>query len=142
MSKVVISCNLIHPVGEVIFNALSTFDPNKVWPGTTWVRLKACGLFGVDEDDPKFSNPGTYVGENEHQLTQEELAEHNHYSLLVDGNQFYWGGTGTKLNLFSTNPQWNAGEDGSQIVTSVSGGNQPHNNVQKSYLGYYWLRTA
>ena len=51
MSRVVMECDLLHPVGEVIFNALSTFDPNEQWPGTTWIRLKACGLFGVDEND-------------------------------------------------------------------------------------------
>lgn len=133
MSKVVISCDLIHPIGEVIFNALSTFNPNKVWPGTTWVRLKACGLFGVDEDDPKFSNPGTYVGENEHILTVEELAEHDHKTplpLRYDINGWWIGGTGgTTIQV----------DDKS---TEKTGGNKPHNNVQRSYLGYYWLRTA
>lgn len=138
MSRVVISCDLIHPVGEVIFNALSTFDPNEQWPGTTWVRLKKCGLFGVDEDDPKYSQAGTYVGENEHTLTVAELANHPHGHagggfLVTDVNQPIKGlGPG---NL------WVEGV-GSVSSTDGAGGDQPHNNVQRSFLGYYWLRTA
>lgn len=138
MSRVAINCDLIHPVGEVIFNALSTFDPNVQWPGTTWVRLKACGLFGVDEDDSKYSQAGTYVGENEHTLIVAELASHSHGHagggfLVTDVNQPIKGlGSG---NL------WVEGV-GSVSSTDGAGDNQPHNNVQRSYLGYYWLRTA
>ena len=138
MSKVVINCDLIHPVGEVIFNALSTFDPNKHWPGTTWIRLKACGLFGVDEDDSKYSQAGTYVGENEHTLTVAELASHPHGHA---GGGFFVTDTGQPVKGLGSGRLWVEGV-GTISSTDSAGGNQPHNNVQRSYLGYYWLRTA
>lgn len=135
MSRVVMECDLLHPVGEVIFNALSTFDPNEQWPGTTWIRLKACGLFGVDENDLKYSNPGTYVGENEHVLTIEEIPSHNHDILWGNGKGFYFARA-----MSSDNPDENTNITPDTV--KKTGGNQPHNNVQRSYLGYYWLRTA
>ena len=139
MSRVVMECDLIHPVGEVIFNALSTFDPNEQWPGTTWIRLKACGLFGVDENDSKYSHPGTYIGENEHILTEQELAGHVHFGLTCDLDiRLHNNGSASGYTL----PFNHNGGYETPIRTNPAGGNQPHNNVQRSYLGYYWLRTA
>lgn len=138
MNRVVVNCDLIHPVGDVIFNSLSTFDPNKHWPGTTWVRLKACGLFGVDENNPKYRNPGTYVGENDHKLTESELAKHGHSG---NGNAFLVFGNTQPVKGIGEGGLWVQGI-GTMETTGTVGANQPHNNVQRSYLGYYWLRTA
>ena len=142
MSRVVISCDLIHPVGEVIFNALSTFDPNKQWPGTTWVRLKKCGLFGVDENDSKYSKAGTYIGENEHTMTVEEMAEHGHdmYSGYASGGS--QGQDAIEFKQGLTNRNYYSSGTGGVLFVKKSGSSKPFNIVQRSYLGYYWLRTA
>lgn len=132
MSRVVMECDLIHPVGEVIFNAFSTFDPNEQWPGTTWIRLKGCGLFGVDEDNPKYAQSGSYVGENDHKLSIDEMPAHKSSALLntSDGNV-----SGSAINWTVVNN----GRFYSGDMFEFCGSDQPHNNVQRSFLGYYWL---
>lgn len=47
--------DLMFPVGTVITNASSTFDPNKVYQGTTWTRIKGKVVVGVDESDTPFN---------------------------------------------------------------------------------------
>lgn len=43
--------DLLYPVGSQIYNSRKDFDPNKYYPGTTWVRIKGRVLAGVDEND-------------------------------------------------------------------------------------------
>ena len=43
--------DLIHPVGSQIYNSKKDFDPNKYYPGTTWVRIKGYVLAGINEGD-------------------------------------------------------------------------------------------
>lgn len=141
--------NLIHPIGSTVFNRNKDFDPNKLWIGTTWENLGCCVLMGCDPKDKKYSQPGTYVGENEHLLTEAELP-------YISGDfNFHGAGSATVgqgcSGHFRPNTQRNNYRSGGSDLggapsydgfTFSLGSDQPHNNVQRSYLGYWWIRTS
>lgn len=134
--------NLIYPVGSIIFNDDPNFDPNILYGGT-WTNLKGVCVVGFDQNDSDFNQLGKILGEKEHTLTVDELAEHNHtgriaVSNAVSGPSRYWfspgGTTGAEpsnSNVFS-----------SSIAVLEKGGNQPHNNIQPSYVANIWRREA
>lgn len=43
--------DFIYPIGSQIYNSKKDFDPNKYYPGTTWVRIKGYVLAGINEGD-------------------------------------------------------------------------------------------
>lgn len=72
--------DLILPVGTVITNASSTFNPNKVYKGTTWTRIKGRVIVGVDESDNDFKTSGKSGG-------HKQMQRHNHSGTAVsNGN--------------------------------------------------------
>ena len=70
--------DLILPVGTVITNASSTFDPNKVYKGTTWTRIKGRVIVGVDERDTPFNKTNKTGG-------HKELQSHTHTGTVAAG---------------------------------------------------------
>ena len=54
--------DLIHPIGSIIYLNNET-NPNKLYQGTTWERIKGKVLVGVDEDDTTFVSAGLEGGE-------------------------------------------------------------------------------
>lgn len=70
--------DLILPVGSVITNSKQDFDPNIVYPGTVWQRIKGKVIVGVDESDTDFATANKTGGEKKHTLTTAELASHTH----------------------------------------------------------------
>lgn len=108
------------------------FDPNELWPWTTWNRATE-GTYLV-------SAGGTYqagraYGANSHTLTVAELPSHNHVGDgtwvcvgsggAVDGMNAYWGTGNIKL-----------------LHDSNRGGGQAHNNMPQSIAVPLWHRTA
>ena len=93
--------DLILPVGTVITNASSTFDPNRVYKGTTWTRIKGRVIVGVDERDTPFNKTNKTGGHKElqshkhtgsiaddtgahkHTGITDYLGDHSHYSTLI-----------------------------------------------------------
>lgn len=75
------------PVGTCIF---CTYDPNAVWPGTTWHRHGEGHYLVSAGDTYKVNN--TY-GSNTHVLTIDEMPSHHHQLLAVEdgGNVATWG---------------------------------------------------
>ena len=71
-----------HPVGE-IWETTTSDDPNKLWPGTTWVKMDAgrvlvsAGTY-TESGTTYTYNLGDTGGEAKHQLTTGELAKHGH----------------------------------------------------------------
>lgn len=63
--------DLIFPVGSVITNSNASFDPNKLYEGTTWVRIKGKVVVGVDESDNSFKTVNKTGG-------HKELQSHTH----------------------------------------------------------------
>lgn len=134
--------NLIYPVGSIIFNDDPNFDPNILYGGT-WTNLKGVCVVGFDQNDSDFNQLGKILGEKEHTLTEEELAEHNHVGKIAVSNKapgptrYYFqplgttGGDPSNTDVFS-----------SSIPVLNRGGNQPHNNIQPSYVANIWHREA
>ena len=63
-----------HPVGSVIQSVSSTFNPNTLWPWTTWRQLTDVFLFAAGGD---YSLNAT-GGEASHTLTASEMPNHIH----------------------------------------------------------------
>lgn len=128
--------DLIHPVGSTVFNKNADFDPNELWIGTVWENLGCCVLMGCDPNDSNYNNPGIYVGENEHILTRSELPAEQ-LSVWGAGNP-----NGNDILRFGS-VGVSTLETGSRIgLTEALGLGQAHNNVQRSFLGYWWIRTS
>lgn len=65
------SIDLIYPVGSVITNSNPNFNPNQLYEGTTWERIKGRVIVGVDESDSSFSDVNKTGG-------HKELQSHTH----------------------------------------------------------------
>lgn len=70
--------DMVFPVGSVITNSSPTFDPNVLYEGTTWERIKGKVIVGIDEDDNDFNTVNKTGGEKTHTLTVNEMPSHNH----------------------------------------------------------------
>lgn len=80
--------DLIYPIGSVITNSKSTFDPNKVYGGTTWERIKGRVIVGVDENDSDFADGKSGGHKN--------LQAHRHdISIIHDGYHGHSGSSGS-----------------------------------------------
>lgn len=125
-----INVDLIYPIGS-IYLSLNDINPNKLFGGT-WERIKGKTLVGVDESDIDFKTSKLIGGEKTHKLTINEMPSHNH------GVNGYWGTTG--------GGQIKVGELNTENLvtnnTTMSGGDQAHNNMQPYYTCFIWYRTA
>ena len=63
-----------HPVGSVIESLSSTFNPNTLWPWTTWRQLTDVFLFAAGGEE----NLNATGGEATHTLTLSEMPNHVH----------------------------------------------------------------
>lgn len=133
--------DLIHPVGSTVFNKNADFNPNNLWIGTTWENLGCCVLMGCDPNDSNYNNPGTYVGSNYHTMTIDELVTHGHNLYSGYGSN---GSTGQDAIEFKqgigSRSYYNAGTGAVKFIQD-SGSSKPFSIVQRSYLGYWWIRT-
>ena len=71
-----------HPVGSVIESLSSTFNPNTLWPWTTWRQLTDVFLFAAGGDQ----SLNATGGEATHSITLAELPTHTHamYGLFAE----------------------------------------------------------
>lgn len=82
-----VSIDLIFPIGSVITNSSPTFDPNKLYEGTTWQRIKGRVIVGVDENDTSFNTINKTGG-------HKELQSHTHNgSTNTAGSHYHSGET-------------------------------------------------
>ena len=125
--------DLIYPVGFIISTESSTFNPNNLYTGTTWERIKGKVIVGVDEDDTDFATSGKTGGEKEHTLTNNEMPMHTHrvwWNYANEGGPMNGVNGGTRYG-------------GSNYQESEpTGDGQPHNNMPPFYTAYMWRRTA
>lgn len=91
-----INIDMIYPVGAVITNSKSTFNPNELYKGTRWERIKGRVIVGLDENDTDFNSSGKTGGyksfNNSHThktkgtiLTIEQMPEHSHDIVSTSG---------------------------------------------------------
>lgn len=162
--------NIIYPVGSVITLTNDT-DPNKIYSGTTWVKMDAgrvlvsAGTYTEGSDTYTYAL-GSKGGEAKHQLTVEEIPSHNHQGSISTtslsgeawGNGFWNPDSPGANGVFSkgannhqstnTVNSWsapslkiNANIAGSLSI-SATGGNAKHNNTQPYEVVFRWERKA
>ena len=151
--------DIVYPVGS-IWETTTNDDPNTLWAGTTWVKMDAGRVLvaagSYTESGTTYTyNLGDTGGEAKHQLSTDELANHNHKATIsVDGNHrhdsglndgwngsAYPAGSGDK----STDGVYHTSYSGDHlhIVTiASSGGNQRHENRPPYTVINRWKRTA
>ncbi|MGX8835555.1 phage baseplate protein [Amedibacillus sp. YH-ame6] len=147
----------------MIPNQLSTFNPNKIYFGTTWVRhSQGRVLVGVDENDPDFSVSGKKIG-------HKNIQAHNHSASTsinstsiagqcrVLAHPAWIGGNSGALGIYDPSsrepfPSGNASAmaaylrfnntHGHSASTSIgSAGSGDAQNIQPSITTYMWVRT-
>lgn len=127
-----INIDMIYPIGSVITNSKSTFNPNDLYPGTSWQRIKGRVIVGLDENDEDFNSSGkkggykTFNNEHNHNtkgvvLSIEQMPEHTHNIVSTSG----------KSSDVSLYPFQMIQHDSSIVDLNVcrpTGGNQPHDH--------------
>ena len=154
--------NIIYPVGSVITLTNDT-DPNKIYSGTTWVKMDAgrvlvsAGTYTEGSDTYTYAL-GSKGGEAKHQLTVEELPAHSHgISITADGNHSHtmtlqnycynkatsnhgWGGDDFANGTYTNNTSSN-GYHSHSAVANNTGGNTKHENRTPYVVVQMWVRT-
>lgn len=157
--------NIIYPVGSVITLTNDT-DPNKIYTGTTWVKMDAgrvlvsAGTYTEDGETYTYTL-GDKGGEAKHTLTAAEMPAHSHTGTTsTNGNHTHQ--VSRNMDLSSTDPTYEGGshdticdyDGGTNFKTSTagnhdhtfttgnSGGGAAHNNMSPYLVCYIWQRTA
>ena len=125
-----------YDIGDIL-QTKNNKNPSERWPGTEWTAIETF-LLGVSETHPI----GTTGGEEEHALTVEELATHDHNTISTGQKLLYDAATSTKWGSPIQNniSQYVAGLNGS-FRTSSTGSGSPHNNMPPYTSIYIWERT-
>lgn len=126
--------NLLLPVGITVAYQ-TNINPNALYTGQTWVRsFKGQVMVGVDETQTEFNAIDKTGGEKVHVLTSEE-APNKGVDMLCRNNSGSLSGYGVATNN-EGNLMWEEGK------VKITGGGQPHNNLQPYKTTYFWTRTA
>lgn len=99
-------------------------------------RVTVC----IDPNDSNFNTIGKEIGESTHKLTIEEMPSHNHNFNSFSSDV---GSTGR----YVAPATWSSTSDDTKGIRwtgniTLSGGDQAHNNIQKSIVVYRWRRIA
>lgn len=153
--------NLLYPVGKIIAFATG-YNPNTSLGFGTWAKHGE-GRVLVGQDDATFDTLDAEIGEETHQLTEAELAEHNHtqdsHNHTQDAHGHVIEGGGNSLARLDNYPQAMGGtvnignvadvvnpatatNQAATATNQVAGGDEAHNNIQPSIVGVRWVRTA
>lgn len=121
------------PIGS-IYISINNVNPTKYFGGT-WVAFgTGRTLVGVDTNQTEFNSVEKTGGTKTHTLTVDEMPSHSHKLGYSDNN---W-----KINNSDLARQKIFINYDSNMQTSETGGNQPHNNLQPYITVYFWKRTA
>ncbi len=121
--------NLIYPVGSVLTFGVST-NPATLLGVGTWTAIAGKVIVGIDAGQTEFVTLDETGGAKTHTLTVPEIPSHSHSYYNPDntgGGDPSPGGSGSANKL---------------LVTSASGGDGAHNNLQPYIVKYVWQRTA
>jgi microcystin-dependent protein len=119
-----------------LFNAIgTTFGEGDGSTTFNLPNIKGRTIVGLDTDDTDFNTIGKTLGEKTHTLTVAEMPEHNHKQSLDGGNS---GNSGNAAYSWSipANQYLYTGDD----LAGKTGGSQPHNNIQPSFVATYIIK--
>ncbi len=122
-------------VGDILITT-NEINPNNRYKGTKWQKIEnESFLMSASETYPVKSTGG----ENEHQLTTDELPSHTH-KLPGEGAVKYGGFRGWFSSSGSLGT-WTS-TDAKVVATNVTGKSVAHNNMPKFFAVYFWLRVV
>lgn len=121
----------LFPVGTILFNDNSDFDPNVEYGGT-WELIKGKMVIGYDDTDEDFSTLGKTGGSKTHTQTVEELAPHTH-PIKANSNQNATAGSGRWPWVDYT---------GNNRSTESVGEGKPMDIMNPHYVANIWHRVA
>lgn len=93
-------------------------------------NIKGRTIVGLDTNDTDFNVIGKTLGEKTHKLTVAEMPSHKHNDGVTNN---FFGQTGGQTSCIVL-------QDKSQGTTYATGGDQPHNNIQPSFVGCYIIK--
>lgn len=128
--------DLYYPVGTYYETSNVDFNPNVEWGGTWEKEEDGTVLSSKSTVSGSLLNAevGSIVGEDKHTLTVDEMPKHNH-DLKWDFEGATGSGHGTLMKPGSDDTNY-------LYQTADKGGNQPHNNIQKTKICIRWHRIA
>lgn len=142
-----------HPVGSYYWSNDST-SPSTLFGGTWEALPPGYTLIAQGSGSDSFGSftytAGQKYGERKHQLTTDEMPSHNHIDHIYNkndetGKSAISGGylSYAVLKWSDTTFATAGGSTGDPCgITSNTGGNAAHNNIQPSIGAYGWKRTA
>ena len=138
-----------HPVGSYYISDNAT-SPASLFGGTWQMLDPGLTLISQGKGTDKFGSfefvAGQTYGERMHQLTVEELAQHEHeeQAQAANNNMYPISGRNQSSGIISSVlPSFIGFLSTSGVVnTKPTGRNSPHNNLQPSRATYIWCRTA
>ena len=126
--------DIFYPIGSYYETSDTSFDPNVTWGGT-WVKdSKGRVTVALDDSDADFKTISKTGGEKTHKLTIDEMPSHGHGI----ENGYLTNRTDGNMRQTGTGPY----VSGAGYSTQLTGGNQPHNNLQPYIVVVRWHRTA
>ncbi len=138
--------NLLYPIGkiEIFFDG----EDHSEYMGFTWEKVGIGKMIvgtgtGTDKNNiSKTFNAGDNAGEYEHKQTADELVEHIHKDITVDGTKFKIANhgiiAGSDLTVLASNGASNTIKTGNIEKTSTT--QQAMNVTNPTYGVYIWQR--
>lgn len=142
--------DFIYPIGTQIYNSSKSFNPNTLYKGTTWKRIKGYVLAGINEEDKEPTvylnfnkEPGTTIGASYQDLRawigayDSDIGALGYYPQdKVPGQYFTYG--------FRHSGERDIGYNRIAHTTMVSNtsGQQKISVMQPTMFTYIWERTA
>lgn len=122
----------VYPVGSTYFNVSNSANPATIFGFGTWASLGGYALVGFKSGDPNFGSLGAVAaGEAEHTLTVGEVPP------LTINIPVYANANNSPFNV-----EGGGGSNTNTVSINTNGGGGGHNNIQPSFVGYMWQRTA
>lgn len=129
--------DLYYPVGTYYETSNKDFNPNITWGGTWEKEEDGTVLSSKSTVSGSLLNAevGSIVGEDKHKLTISEMPNHKHGVGYVGG-----GANGNSAGMPGT--QQSPSNYNNELFINSSGGDQAHNNIQKTKICIRWHRVA
>lgn len=125
--------DFIVPVGTQIYNSQKEFDPNTLYPGTKWERIKGYILGGINEEDSDTDENTTFNKNAGETIGSKWLQNHSHQQYVTANGQ------GNVYRRRDYSSEGNA-EIYPQNISTEAVGSGNAQNIQPTKLTYIWER--